>query len=64
MSEVIKSTSNSVKVAVSIEIMEHHLKFAKEIADNMGKVAACKYLYHVYPKISLINAKTIVEDYL
>ena len=64
MPEVTSTDKRSVKVVVSIEIMEHHLDFAGEIAYKMGKVAACKYLYHVYPKLSLLNAKTIVEDYL
>ena len=64
MGEVLTTNKKSVKVAVSIEIMEHHLNFAKEIRDTMGKVAACKYIYHVYPKLSLLNAKTIVEYFL
>lgn len=64
MPEVISTDKGSVRVTVSIEIMEHHLNFAKEVMAAMGKVAACKYIYHVYPKLSLLNAKTIVEYFL
>lgn len=64
MSRVLVTKNEEINVAISLKIARHHIVFAKEIRDAMGKVNACKYLYHVYPQLSLLDCKGIVEHYL